>query len=109
MLKQFGSEKICIDSTHGTNEYDLHLTTIVVVDEFGNGFPCAFCISRKKDTDTWKLFFDKLKDKIGTITPEVFMSDDDLSFYNAWKDIMGFVDHRLLCTWHVDQSWRRQI
>jgi len=47
MLQRFGTysnSKICIDSTHCTNKYGLHLTTIVVVDEFGNGFPCAYCI-----------------------------------------------------------------
>jgi len=37
------------------------------------------------------------------------MSDDDPSYYNAWEQIMLPVEHRLLCTWHVDQSWRRNI
>lgn len=52
MLGKFGSDIICIDSTHGTNIYDFHLTTFLVVDEFGNGVPTAFCISNKKDTAT---------------------------------------------------------
>lgn len=47
---KFGNHKICIDSTHATNQYDFHLTTIIVEDEFGNGFPVSFCFSRKKDT-----------------------------------------------------------
>lgn len=37
------------------------------------------------------------------------MSDDDSSYYNTWKQIMLPVEHQLLCTWHVDQSWRRNI
>lgn len=48
MLLKFGSKAICIDSTHNTNEYELHLTTIVVIDEFGNGFPAAYYFSKKK-------------------------------------------------------------
>lgn len=109
MLQQFGSRAICIDSTHGTNEYDFHLTTIVVIDEYGNGFPCSYCISENKDSATWSLYFQKLKDVVGPIKTEIFMSDDDPSFYNAWETIMGPVTHRLLCSWHVDQSWRKQL
>jgi len=81
MFKHFGSSsnsKICIDSTHCTNEYGLQLTTIVVV-------------------------------KVGIISTQIFMSDDDPSYYNAWEQIMFPVKHRLLCTWHVDQSWRRNL
>lgn len=36
-LKKFGSEKICIDRTHGTNSYDIQLYTIMTVDEFSSG------------------------------------------------------------------------
>lgn len=109
MLKRFGVEKICVDSTHGTTEYDVYLTTVVVVDEYGNGFPSAFCFSKKKDTDAWVTFFSKLKDKVGIIKTKVFMTDDDPAFYNGWRAVMGDVDHRLLCSWHVDQAWRKQI
>ena len=30
---------ICIDDTHGTNSYDFYLTTVLTVDEFGEGYP----------------------------------------------------------------------
>lgn len=46
------NSKICIDSTHCTNEYGLKLTTIVVVNKFGNGFPSAYCISKKNNAVT---------------------------------------------------------
>ena len=32
MLKSFGNNIICIDSTHGTNPYNIQLTTIMVID-----------------------------------------------------------------------------
>ena len=42
MLQNCGHDKIiCIDSTHGTNAYDFYLTTVLVVDEFGEGYPVA--------------------------------------------------------------------
>lgn len=70
MYQHFGSSsnsEICIDSTHCTNEYGLELTTIVVVDKFGNGFPCAYCISKKTDAETWKFFFRNLRIKLGSL------------------------------------------
>lgn len=47
VLKKFSSEKLSIDSTHGTNQYNFNLPTIIVIDEFGEGYPAAFCISSK--------------------------------------------------------------
>jgi len=37
--------EVALDSTHGTNAYDYQLTTLMVVDEHGEGFPAAFCFS----------------------------------------------------------------
>lgn len=109
MLKKFGNDIVCTDSTHGMNQYDFHLTTLVVVDEYGSGVPGAFCISNKKNAEVFKVCYEKLREKIGTLTPNVFMTDDDESFYNAWKEVMGKVKHRLLCTWHIDRAWRKNL
>ena len=40
---------ICIDDTHGTNSYDFYLTTVLTVDEFGEGYPTAWCLSNRTD------------------------------------------------------------
>ena len=37
MLKQFGSNVGCIDSTHGTNAYHFNLTSILIIDDYGEG------------------------------------------------------------------------
>jgi len=37
------------------------------------------------------------------------MIDNAPAFYNAWIAIMGPVEHRLLCTWHVDKNWRKNL
>ena len=50
VLKKCGHGRvICIDNTHGTNSYDFHLTTLLVVDEFGEGYPTAWCLSNRTD------------------------------------------------------------
>ena len=48
IIKKYSYDRvICIDSTHGTNGYDFTLITIVVIDDFGEGFPVALCISNR--------------------------------------------------------------
>ncbi|GFV16592.1 c2H2-type domain-containing protein [Trichonephila clavipes] len=49
MLKKFGEEIVCVDSTHGTNSYNFKLITVLVVDDFDEGFPVAWCISNRED------------------------------------------------------------
>lgn len=39
----------------------------------------------------------------------VLMTDDTEVYYNAWCNVMGPPAHRLLCTWHVDRAWRRNL
>ena len=41
-MKQFGSEAVCMDSAHGTNHYDFQLTTLLIVNEWGEGVPVAW-------------------------------------------------------------------
>lgn len=38
MLEQFGENIICTDSTHGFNKYDFELTTLLLVNEYFEGF-----------------------------------------------------------------------
>ncbi|XP_067128004.1 uncharacterized protein, partial [Centruroides vittatus] len=45
LLKMLGQQMICVDSTHGTTAYDFYLSTILTVDEFGSGLPCAYCLN----------------------------------------------------------------
>jgi len=48
MLIKFALQKvICVDDTHGTNSYGFPLTTLMVVNEYGEGFPAAWSILNK--------------------------------------------------------------
>jgi len=94
---------------HGLNAYDFELVTLLVVDDFGSGFPCCFMFTNLKDTKIYTVMFSIIKDKVGIISPDTFMSDIIETFYSAWENTMGSVPHRLLCSWHVDRAWRQNI
>ncbi|KAF2889756.1 hypothetical protein ILUMI_16416 [Ignelater luminosus] len=109
LLKTFGNHIICIDSTHGLNSYNFELTTIMVLDEFGEGLPGACMFSNRKDVVVNELFFCKIKERIGTLSPVTFMTDITTVFYNARIAGMGPVEHQLFCSWHVDRAWRSNL
>lgn len=108
-LKKFGHQKICIDGTHGLNNYKFELFTVLVVDDYGNGVPAAFCFSNKSDTDLYVLYFKYIKERIGVLETLVFMSDDYPAFYNAWETAMKPVQNQLLCSWHVIRNWTKNL
>ena len=110
MLQQFGGNGICIDSTHGTNAYDFMLNTVLVIDDFGEGFPVAWCLSNHEDFTTMVIFFNEIKKNSGVIHSNFVMTDMAEQYFNAWVGVMG--DPRpakLLCTWHVDKAWKENL
>ena len=109
MLQRFGAKGVCIDSTHGTTGYDFSLTTLMVVDEFGSGFPVAWCLSNHEDTTFMTVFFSVVKKNSGPIKAEWLMSDLANQYYNAWVGVMEHHPKKLVCTWHVDKAWRENI
>lgn len=110
MIRKFGvNGKICVDGTHGTNGYDFELHTLLTIDEFGSGCPVAYCISNRCDTAALQEFFIKVREDVGVIQAQVFMTDDAPAYINAWSCVMGPPEHHLLCSWHVDKNWRSQL
>lgn len=109
MLQKFGSNIVCIDNTHGLNMYDFELTTLMILDEFGEGFPVATMFSNRKDTFINELFFTKIRSKVGIINSQTFMTDITNTYFNAWTSIMGPIESRLYCSWHVDRAWQNNL
>lgn len=93
-LIKYGSDVVCIDGTHGLNNYNFEMNTLLVLDELREGFPCSFLISNRSDHEVLNLFFKQVKIKTGTIKPTVFMSDMADSYFNAWLEIMGVPEKR---------------
>ncbi|XP_065677422.1 uncharacterized protein LOC124808593 [Hydra vulgaris] len=94
MLQQFGKNGVCIDSTHGTNAYDFLLTSMLVVDELGEGQPVGWCIANKHS---------------GSFCPKWIMSDLASQYYEAFCDVYLCAPLKLWCTWHVDKAWRKEL
>ncbi|KAJ8909799.1 hypothetical protein NQ315_015319 [Exocentrus adspersus] len=61
MFKKFGDNIVAVDGTHGLNNYNFELTSVLVVDEFGEGIPVAFMFTNRKDTYIYELFFNAIK------------------------------------------------
>lgn len=101
---------VCLDSTHGLNSYDFQLTTVMCIDEHGEGLPVAFCYSSRVDSVTMTAFLTILKSSLGSPLENVILMTDDTEVYNnAWTAVMGQPTHRLLCAWHVDRAWRKNL
>ncbi|CAG9765599.1 unnamed protein product [Ceutorhynchus assimilis] len=110
ILKKYSSDCVCIDGTHGTNSYNFELTTLLVVDDMREGFPCGFLISNRSDKDVFIIFCNCIKTRIGGgIVCNVFMSDMAEAFFNAWIEVMPPPKQRLFCSWHVDRAWRNNL
>ena len=72
---------VCVDGTHGTNGYDFMLITVIVIDEYGEGFPVAWCISNREDQLLLINFFKALRKRVGDLSPAWFMSDLAEQYY----------------------------
>ncbi|XP_047108757.1 uncharacterized protein LOC124777406 [Schistocerca piceifrons] len=108
-LLKYGEDKICVDGTHGMTAYDFQLFTIVVVDRYGAGMPVAFCFSNRGDMCLLSFYFKCVRERVGTVKTNVFMSDDAPAFYNAWSAVMGPVPNQLLCSWHIQRNWSQNL
>ena len=107
MLKAYGHKCICMDATYGVNLYDFMLTSVLVIDEFGEGIPVAWAITNREDTAILVQYLQSLKQKVGTLSPEWFMSDDADQYFNAFRGVFGCKGtKKVLCAWHLDRAWR---
>ena len=73
MLMKFGNSTVCVDATHGTNMYDFHLITLLVIDEYGEGIPVVWVITNREDALLLMEFLKEVKKRTGSLTPQWFM------------------------------------
>ncbi|XP_077553893.1 uncharacterized protein LOC144168803 isoform X1 [Haemaphysalis longicornis] len=109
LLKELGSGTVCIDSTHGTTDYDFQLMMLLFLEEYRSGLPVAYFISNRPNTPALKAFLESLKSSTGEVPATNFMSDDAPEFYNTWSSVMSKPKKKLLCIWHVDKNWRQNV
>ena len=110
IMKSLTNDRVvCVDGTHGTNGYDFTLITVIVIDEYGEGFPVAWCISNREDQLLLMNFFKALKTRVGNLSPAWFMSDLAEQYYNAWVASFHNRPRKLVCAWHLDRAWRENL
>lgn len=103
---------VCMDSTHCISQYaGYQLTTLMVVNDCNQGFPIAFLISSTVNEEIVKTFLLSLKERVGLLNADVFLSDDDPIYRNAWKRSMSELRTPIFlnCSWHTDRTFRKSI
>ncbi|XP_055944366.1 uncharacterized protein LOC129975328 [Argiope bruennichi] len=109
LFKIYGNEVLCIDSTHGTNKYNIQLTSLLIKDDNWEGFPVAFLWSNRQHETVFKYFFQKVKARVGDIKVNAFMSDDYKAFYNTWCAIFSKPNFYVLCDWHIKRALKKSL
>ena len=70
----------------------------------------AFRYGSHVDEASMTVFLTVIKESLETALHDVvFMSDDTEVYINAWTAVMGPPSHRLLCAWHIDRAWRKNL
>ncbi len=111
LLLKFGNNVICIDTAQRTNRCDFQLTTLLVVDNDGESFPAAFCLSNVNNFTIMQTFFKQIRLKTRTVFhPRIFLSSDFEFYRKAWASTMGVRPPKeLLCAWYVYRNWRSNL
>jgi hypothetical protein len=110
---QYDWSCVCIDATHNVGN-GFKLITVLIINEFYQGKPLAFCISKRENGSVLASFSEAIKTKVNRpLLSKIFMSDDAEFFYKTWKSVMDPEYHhniqRLLCTWHVNRAWKTNV
>ena len=109
MMRLYGADFLCADSTLKSTQYDYHLTTLSVVDHTGEACPVAFLISSKVDQASLEPFMLALRERAGQLQVEVFMSDLGNCFYDAWCQVFPKPNKRFYCSWQVEKDWKANV
>lgn len=109
-FQRFGNNILATDETHGLHEYGFVLHTLMVLDDFDQGFPACFLFTNRNDETVIELLFQCIKKEIGPLNVNTFMSDMQEKCFNAYLKVM---EHKpnffLYCTWRVRKEWKQNL
>lgn len=109
MLKLHAKSLICFDISNAIGPYRFYLGTLMVLDDNGEAFPGAFFFSNRRDQKMYEILFGAISARTGKLSSQVFISDDDVSYLNAWITTMGDCSKSLMCSWRVQQNWQKHL
>ncbi|XP_053402695.1 uncharacterized protein LOC128558002 [Mercenaria mercenaria] len=107
--KKYAPTIICLDATHGTNQYRFYLNTLLVVNDHYKGIPAAFCITNRDDELSNYIFLKAVKEKCSDTKVDCLLTDDTHSAFNAAKTVFGQDIKHYLCIYHVITAWGRKL
>ena len=64
-----------MDATYNVNEYDFHLITVIVLDEYHEGVPVAWALYNREDKIALKYILESIKIRCGNLKSSWIMSD----------------------------------
>ena len=72
-----------MDATYNVNDYNFHLITVIVLDDYQEGIPVAWGISNREDKIVIKYILEAIKSSCGNLSSKWFMLDMAPQYYNA--------------------------
>lgn len=60
-LERYGPRGLILDDTFNTTRYTFRLATLMVTDDAGNGYPCAFLLSYSMTSEEVQVLFELVK------------------------------------------------
>ena len=110
MFVKYGKNGVCMDATYNVYDYNFHLITVIVLDDYQEGIPVAWGISNREDKIVIKYILEAIKSSCGNLSSKWFMSDMAPQYYNAWREVFDSTNTKYLwCAWHIDRAWRKAV
>ncbi|XP_023015585.2 uncharacterized protein [Leptinotarsa decemlineata] len=108
MLKMY-PDIVAIDSTYGLEDCEFELTTLLIIDKKGELFPAAFMITNNDSRPVSTFFFEHVREKVGAVSPQIFISEMTGKFHDSWSAIMGPITNWLFCSCHLEHIWKLNL
>lgn len=109
-LKEGSADRVlCIDATHCTNQYKFYLINLVISDCYGKGYPVGHFITNFMTYEVLKSLFSNIMSKHPDLSVSYIMTDDDPAMYKAAMTVFGKNAKHMLCKWHIERSWQKQL
>lgn len=102
IFQEFGCDKVFF---YCMNLYEIKMYVMAVAEPNGNGIPVCYGFTNQTSIEIVRYFFISIRDKVGSVRPEVFLSDDNDALFRAWCETMGPPKHQLICPRNILRIW----
>ncbi|XP_073987303.1 uncharacterized protein [Rhodnius prolixus] len=98
----------CMDVIQSNNISDrrFELVALSVIDNSRQEYPTAFLVTSKVNLESVEIFLTLIKNKVGLISANVFLSNMKDCCYDVWCKIMTTPNIKYYTSWNVSRRWR---